>query len=503
MRTKLTVIMTLALVTAFLTMGVSYAAPAKVPGAVHVVQWGENLASIAYRYGTTVEALAQANGLTDPNLVYIGQQLVVPTATGMPAGETPPGGKTPSGPQAGSPAPGASNYTVRFGDTLTSIAFRFGTTVKDLMRANGLSNGTIYIGQQLKVRGATAAPSPQGIPNQVPAAYTVRAGDTLSAIAFRFGITVNDVMQMNNLYSPWIFPGQRLAIPVTGVAMGFEQPAGTYYTIRLGDTLAGVALRHRTTVPAILQANNLSQSQFIFPGQQLVIPGMMMNPSGTMPGAPQSPGMPMMGPPTDTQPFQGNAPLVSPAAPPGQNPMVGPVAPGTGPSGAPLVPQTNGSSVAPLFPPGSGPSGLLVPPGTDGFGSTLLVPMPPPGSSAVPPLVMPEALQAPVMTQKWEGHIVSQTQPEGWIYPSVLRVSVGGAVGMQITVSKKGGPNWSTTGFTGTKPEYGPGAAEFAPLNPGTHIISLDGQGFTMQVNIKPNSLTYVDIARVPADTGP
>jgi hypothetical protein len=118
-------------------------------------------------------------------------------------------------------------------------------------------------------------------------------------------------------------------------------------------------------------------------------------------------------------------------------------------------------------------------------------------------MLAPEALQAPVVTQKWEGHIVSQTKPEGWIYPSVLRVSVGGAVGMQITVSKKGGPNWSTTGFTGTKPEYGPGAAEFAPLNPGTHIISLDGQGFTMQVNIKPNSLTYVDIARVPADTGP
>jgi LysM repeat protein len=494
MRTKLTVIMTLALVTAFLTMGVSYAAPGKVPGAVHVVQWGENLASIAYRYGTTVEALAQANGLTDPNLVYIGQQLVVPTAAGMPAGGTPPGGKTPSGkpptvpsgPQAVSPAPGASTYTVRFGDTLTSIAFRFGTTVKDLMRANGLSNGTIYIGQQLKIRGAKAAPSPQGIPNQVPAAYTVQAGDTLSAIAFRFGITVSDVMQMNNLYSPWIFPGQRLAIPVSGVAMGFEQPAGTYYTIRAGDTLAGVALRHRTTVPAILQANNLSQSQFIFPGQQLVIPGMMMNPSGTMPGAP------MMGPSTDTQPFQGNAPLVSPAAPPGQGPMVGPgIAPGTGPS------------VAPLFPPGSGPSGMSVPPGTDGFGPALLMPMPPPGSSGIAPPVAPEALQAPVLTLKWEGHVVSQTQPEGWIYPSVLRVSVGGAVGMQITVSKKNGPNWSTTGFTGTKPEYGPGAAEFAPLNPGTHIISLDGQGFTMQVNIKPNSLTYVDIARVPADTGP
>jgi hypothetical protein len=109
------------------------------------------------------------------------------------------------------------------------------------------------------------------------------------------------------------------------------------------------------------------------------------------------------------------------------------------------------------------------------------------------------------MTMMWQGRMVNQSQPEDWKYPAVLRVNVGGAKGMQVSVSKKGSNSWSTTGFTGTKPEYGDGAVEFAPLNPGKHIVSLDGQGkgSSMTVDIKPNSLTYVEFVRVRADTGP
>lgn len=260
MKTRLIIIMSVILVMAFPTANIGLAAPERIGGGVHVVQWGENLAAIAARYGTTVEAVAQANGITDQNYVYIGQQLVIPSAgtlRGSPVG-------------VGAPAPsttGSSGYMVKFGDTLTSVALRHGTTVNEVMQANGLTSSTIYIGQQLAVPGvgtATLLPAPVQTNPGPTSLYSVNAGDTLSAIAFRLGTTINDIMQVNGLHGTSIFPGQQLAIP-GGFAVGFEQPAGTYYSVQQGDTLAGIALRYGTTLPSILQANNLSQSHFIFP----------------------------------------------------------------------------------------------------------------------------------------------------------------------------------------------------------------------------------------------
>ena len=493
MRIRLIIIMTM--IMAFLTASMGLAAPEKWGGGVHVVQWGENLASIAARYGMTVEAIAQANGITDQNYIYIGQQLVIPSTENL-------GGAPVSSGVPATSITGSSNYMVKFGDTLTSIALRHGTTVNELIQANGLTSSNIYIGQQLAVPGvgnATMSPAPVQTDPGPTSLYSVKSGDTLSAIAFRLGTTVNDIMQVNNLYSSSIFPEQQLAIP-GGFARGFEQPAGTYYSVQQGDTLAGIALRYGTTLPSILQANNLSQSQFIFPGQEIVIPGSMnqpMNPA-MVSGPPQmamSPN-PMsatvlpMSPPINAStvapmiPSQTGQTMPSQVVPSAQPPIV-----------APNVPMESPSISAPMV-------GPMVPPNVTG-------PVVPPPISGVildnQPFINPGKSAAPDLTMKWEGRVVSETQPEDWKYPSVLRVNVGAAKGMQVTISNKGGNSWSTTGFTGTKPEYGDGAVEFAPLNSGKHIISLDGQGkgSRMTVNIKPNSLTYVEFVQVRADTGP
>ena len=487
MRAKLTVIMTLVLLAALLTAGVGQAAPGKL-GATHVVQWGENLAWIALRYGTTVAALCQANGLPDPNMIYIGQRLVVPNAGGKP------------------PLPSAGGaYTVRFGDTLTNIAFRHKTSVQALMEINTLPGGFIFAGQQLIIPGAQMplgpgprqkGPAVAGLPLK-----TVQSGDTLSELAFRYGTTVNDIMQANDLYNPWIFPGQKLVVP--GRAAGpqgptFEQPAGTTHIVAVGETLAGLALRYGTTVPAILQTNGLSQSNFIFPGQRLVMPGLIrsnllqegpgvtlpgpMNAPGIKSGIPLAPGMTA----ANTAPFVGgatgssNAGLqIAPAEPPAfarQQP------------GAPLVQGYN--PVGPIGPQGPGlQQGLAWPP--------LL------GLGDQGPVVVaggPNPVQPPAITMKWVGHLVSMTQPEGDRYPGVLRVQAGGAAGMQITISKKPG-SWSTTGFTGGKPEYGNGTAEFAPIGSGPHTICLDGQNSCIRVNIQPYALTYVQFDQVPNDS--
>lgn len=113
--------------------------PAPVYPGYYVVQWGDNLSRIAARYGTTVWAIAQANGIANVNYIRVGQVLVIPGAG--------------PGPRPGpGPGPGGCVYIVRTGDTLSGIAWRYGTTVWALAQANGIWNpNLVYIGQRLMV----------------------------------------------------------------------------------------------------------------------------------------------------------------------------------------------------------------------------------------------------------------------------------------------------------------------------------------------------------------
>ncbi|MCS7222122.1 MAG: LysM peptidoglycan-binding domain-containing protein [Anaerolineae bacterium] len=175
-------------------------------GGTHVVRPGETLFSIAQRYGVTVDDLVRANGLTDADIIVVGQKLRIP------------GGDTDGESQSES-EPGV--HIVQAGETLSSIAMQYGVTVEEIAQASGISVSSIlHVGQKLTIPKrasqpvAMSAPAPEPVPEPAPEVYMVQPGDTLESIAQRFGTSVASLARANQLSSPsLVFVGRRLVIP--------------------------------------------------------------------------------------------------------------------------------------------------------------------------------------------------------------------------------------------------------------------------------------------------
>lgn len=233
----------------------------KIPGYVppaeanitYVVQKGDSLWSIATAYNTTVDELKKANNLTS-NTLSVGQTLNIPT---------PSGGITPTPPIV-TPTPiepGENTYNVRSGDTLWSIANKYGVTVDELRNLNDLKTDALTLNQVLLIPvKEPSLPSSQ--------TYTVRSGDNLYLIANRYGITVDELKKANNLTTNTLSIGQVLTIPTSGAAVPSET---TTYTVAKGDSLYSIASRYGTTAQELIKLNNLSSSLLSI-GQTLKIP---------------------------------------------------------------------------------------------------------------------------------------------------------------------------------------------------------------------------------------
>lgn len=193
-------------------------------GIIHYVAVGESLTGIAMQYGVTVEAIMQQNGLSNANMIYVGQPLIIPGS----AYDRPGGGY-------GGPPPGCAQlHTVRMGETLSSIAWKYNVSVQALAACNNLYNqDMVFIGQPLCIPGQpSSSPQPAGYTGGPgPVHYhTVAAGETLSAIAARYGVDTWSMVQANNLRdASYIWVGQRLAVPGYQTQPVYHQPAPVYH----------------------------------------------------------------------------------------------------------------------------------------------------------------------------------------------------------------------------------------------------------------------------------
>lgn len=131
-------------------------------------------------------------------------------------------------------------YTVVRGDTLYSLSRRYNTTVNAIMELNDLYGTTIYIDQVLLIP-ATNSPSESSI-------YVIVSGDTLYSIAHRYGITVASLMEMNHLYRTLIFVGQYLTVPQSAIPVATLTPIST--VVSTSTPLIPTATPTPTATPA-------------------------------------------------------------------------------------------------------------------------------------------------------------------------------------------------------------------------------------------------------------
>ena len=221
-------------------IGVAYIPPEgleEIDDNIYIVKKGDTLYGIANKYGISVDELKAINNLTNNNL-SVGQVLKIPEIIE-------------------DDVPNENIYIVKSGDTLYSIANKYGMSVQELKDLNKLTNNTLSIGQQLVVSEANAGTLDT---------YTVKAGDTLYSIANKYGLTVSELKQLNNLTSDILSIGQVLNISNSNTSL----PSNTYI-VKSGDSLYSIAKKYGITVDALKSANGKT-SNLLSIGEILVIP---------------------------------------------------------------------------------------------------------------------------------------------------------------------------------------------------------------------------------------
>ena len=222
----------------------------------YTVQRGDTLYQLAKRYGTTVGMIARYNGIADPDRIREGQTLCIPVSEIRGIQEK----------KRRESARGTLDYVVRAGDTLLSLAKKYGLTPERLAGFNGRD-----MGDELTAGLVLRIPL-YAVPVRRPEAVTVRPGDSLWMIAQAFGTDADTLATLNHIDDPdRLSPGQVLRLPAAGDRPVPEPEGRLEYTVRPGDSLWMIARKYGVSVAYLINMNRLTQPDRLVPGQVLLI----------------------------------------------------------------------------------------------------------------------------------------------------------------------------------------------------------------------------------------
>ncbi|MGX1161015.1 LysM domain-containing protein [Arthrobacter sp. SLBN-100] len=265
----------------------TYHAPMEVSSSgTYTVRSGDTLSGIAARHGVSLAAVFSANNMNMGTIIYPGQKIQVGPDTTTPAAK-PAAVPTPAAP--------ASSHTVRSGDTLSAIASKYGVSLSSVLAANNLQlRSIIYPGQTIKLATSAApvvsqpAPAPAQSPSAPSAAatYTVKSGDTLSAIAARQGVSLDNILAANNLQMrSVIYPRQAIKLaappappaqpappapaPIAPAVTSITPATAATYDVKAGDTMSRIASAHGVSLSSVLSANGVTLNTVIYRGQSI------------------------------------------------------------------------------------------------------------------------------------------------------------------------------------------------------------------------------------------
>ena len=268
----------------------------------YVVRKGDTLYRVAKRYGVSTSALAEANGLNSKrSRLRTGSTLTIPSGKSARYAGVSSGSKSKSSKTVTKSAV----HKVRKGETLSTIARKYGVSVKQLMAWNRIKDPRrVHSGKRLKVRVSSVKSDTKVASSQGSSAssnsnssgpaqmHKVAKGETLSTIASRYGVTVSQLLALNGMTNPrQLKYGKRIAIrqakdspkrdpeePSAEVAKAPSSSGKTSsgkgsleHKVGKGDTLGGIAARHGVTTKQLIAMNDIKDPRRIRPGQKLVI----------------------------------------------------------------------------------------------------------------------------------------------------------------------------------------------------------------------------------------
>ncbi len=236
--------------------------PKTVP---YTVQPDDTVSTVAEKFGITSQQLRELNLLATDSL-QVGQVLRVPNTPGVTSEGLP------------TPTPAPFLYTVKEGDTLFSIALQFEVSPNEIVAANILSNpNNVFVGQELLIpgyqpAGSTSAGSGTSASPDAPAIHIVQAGEVLSVIAEKYGVTLDELVAANRIANPnLVSPGTELVIPGL-TAAELEAANQIIHIVQAGESLGSIAAQYGVSADAIIEANRITNPNLIGVGDRLIIP---------------------------------------------------------------------------------------------------------------------------------------------------------------------------------------------------------------------------------------